>query len=416
MFIKQQEIQFRGIYFLILFSLIFFCNAFSQIGSDTIYLKKGNKVIGSIYQLYGNNVVKIKTQKGKVYSFSETSVSRLGFGYKKEMENKITLSKGDTIYGVILERKYDSNLRIKTSDNKIVKLFDSEIQNVEQRHSTPSNKYLIHLKDQNIFWGTLENQKKYNLMIVLNVWTNQLIRIEAKDILKIDTITTNLNSLQKIVQLNNGMSMVGNLNNISKDYYFLQTKKYGDFLIKRNEISQIKDSIESKKQIEIIQKADTSKNHKVSFGNKLHLMYSYINNSIKLFNLSAVASFGFVNSNIFYCMPQLGVNAQFIRYKKINLSSEMRLGLSTNLNSINSSINISPIILEYNAQKNLYLEVLPDIHMRFYKEGSKTTLGLLVGGNYYFNPKYALKLRLGYSGGVYLGISGNYILNDYLNL
>ena len=414
MFIKQQEIQFRGIYFLILFSLIFFCNAFSQIGSDTIYLKKGNKVIGSIYQLYGNNVVKINTQKGKVYSFNNSLIQRIGFGYKKEKEVVISLMNGDSICGELLERKYKSYLKIKTPENRIMQFSDSDLRYVKCNSLKLLNDYIIYLKDKSIIWGTIENLKNKDL-IVKNNWTNLLTRIGSTEILRIDSIPIDLKVPLKIVHLKDSV-MIGYLNSSAyTDFVFLKTTKYGDFMINKNEISKVEDYIESKKQVSVNQNIDITEKNKSSWKNQFNVVFASIRDSIKIYNLSAVASFGFVISNNYYYMPQVGINMQFIRFNRLNVSSEVRLGSSTNFDAANLSINLSPIIFSYNVLTHLYLEIIPDIHMRFYDTGSITTFGFLVGGKYYINPQYSLKLKFGNSGGLYLGISGQYVLKDYYN-
>jgi len=181
-------------------------------------------------------------------------------------------------------------------------------------------------------------------------------------------------------------------------------------MINKNEISRVEDYIESPKQISFNQNVNINEKNKISWENQFNVIFASIRDSVKIFNLNAVVSLGYVISNSYYYMPQMGVNMQVVKYNRFNISSEVRLGLSTNFTGTNFSINISPIIGSYNILPYLYAEVIPDIHLRFYDTGSRTTFGFLVGGRYYIKPQYAFRLRFGHSGGLTLALSGQYTL------
>lgn len=407
---KSCEIQFIRIILSMFFSILLSGNIFSQNISDTIFFKKRNKITGIVYQQYGSSVVKIRTVKGNVYSYNMNTVSRIGFGYRKEMEAQIILTKGDTIYGMVLERKYNHHLKIRTSGNRIIQLFDFEIKETKQHDSGSSANYIIHSKDRNMFWGTMESQKKYNLTIIRNIWTNQLIRISTSEILKIDSIVSSFDILKKTINLNDDTQMTGFISSSSFDFVFLRTNKYGDFLIGKDKITKIDNYIDNNQTKQVVPKTDTIVSYKSAKDNILNLILLNIKDHIQIYDLNAVSSLGLVSSQSVYLLPQIGINARFMKLDRYNISSEVRVGLPTNFDIVNLSVNLSPIIFARDIVSNISAELMPDIYIRFYDGGSKTTIGLIAGGRYRINSTYALRLRLGYSGGFFLGVSGHYVI------
>ena len=400
----------KKLYSVIIFMLVA-SSAISQVSNDTLFLKNKKKIIGSIIQLHGSNIVKIKTSNGTITQYSNSAISKVKFGYNPELEVKLLLTNGKTLWGMIYERKNNSFLAIKTSDNKIIRFFDYEIRGVEKKEKNLSEYKMIYLKDGSVFWGTIEKTPKLSLL--RNVWINQLLRIENKDILRVDSIFDKNNSTHKELTLNDGTKIDGFLNNYSTGFVLLKTEKYGDYIFKNNNIIHTDDFVTAKHQSVQTTKKDTTVNKSLSTSVKAKKKVYRIINDIRLYELNASLSFGVVSSKNFYYWPQIGVDALFFKFKEFNLSTELRAGLPTDFGIFNCSIGLSPFIASYRFTPNISAEIAPDIHLRFYDGGMITKIGALAGARYKVNQQYSAKLRVGYSGGLYVGISGMYSLKNY---
>jgi len=400
----------KKLYSVIIFMLVA-SSAISQVSNDTLFLKNKKKIIGSIIQLHGSNIVKIKTSNGTITQYSNSAISKVKFGYNPELEVKLLLTNGKTLSGIVYERKNNSFLVIKTSDNKIIRFFDYEIQGVERKEKTLAEYKMVYLKDGSVFWGTIEKTPKLSLL--RNIWINQLLRIENKDILRVDSISDKNNSPHKVLTLNDGTKIDGLLNNYSIGFVLLKTEKYGDYIFKNNNIIHTDDFVTAKHQSVQTTKKDTTVNKSLSTSVKAKKKVYRIINDIRLYELNASLSFGVVSSKNFYYWPQIGVDALFFKFKEFNLSTELRAGLPTDFGIFNCSIGLSPFIASYRFTPNISAEIAPDIHLRFYDGGMITKIGALAGARYKVNQQYSAKLRVGYSGGLYVGISGMYSLKNY---
>lgn len=214
----------------------------------------------------------------------------------------------------------------------------------------------------------------------------------------------------KIIILKNGNKFIGKLINYNRRYYkIILSKSSKSIYVRKSSVKYIRPNVNNTDTIKIVSNntIQTDSSSTLSKNTKNDTVFSYnimpktdFINKIKL-----LSSIDLLNTTTMYYLFQVGMSYTWFSQQQYSLSSEFMLGGAYGSKKINGAINIAPVILNYQLNKDFAFDIVPELYFRTFKDGSKISYRVLMGVGYLISNGMQLKFRIGYSNGLTLGFA-----------
>ncbi len=381
----------------------------ARTSTDTIFFKSGKKIIGTILEQVPNKTVKIKTTNLGVKVYNMSDIKRIGSKPKEELVKELVyLTTGEVVKGVIIEKIYNKSIKIKTDRLGEMIYQDNEIDSINEIIKPEDIERSVRFKDGEIIKGYIVEEVS-GKSIKLKTKSQSFLTFNIADIEKITESKRNDNIPESDVYLMNGIVVRGFITENSENPILIRTRKYGKLSFNLSEVQKIED-VKIIEPVIIIEKKDSivAVSNKNEFFVKSKRFCFETKKNIKLYDTHAIIVAGTMLSDNIYYLTQVGGGATIFKQEKFSIVPELRIGVATNFNFKNTTVSISPLLLNYDISTKAKLEFGPDVYVRMYDGGSTTRIGIIAGANYVVSSKLSLGLRSAIYSNPFGGLVGRY--------